>query len=416
MKIGLVLEGGANRGVFTSGVLDYFMEQDLGKAFRYVIGTSAGAGNAMNFISGQHGRSRDTTITKDKRYAYFGLKNIIRTGHLFDMENIYWRVPTEYNLFDFDVRAVDGRDVYFRAKRRLRIGQRNFNYDVVAVTLKHLVGKHGNAHLEIAAGAAVSACVALAGKSDGLTVCDTSRDIYRDLDLLLCHAVAGAGRARSVDDLALAAALRADPCRLHRAEHGLLAYIYLTGTVAVRAGLCLGARLCAGAVAVRAGLNAVDLNVADYALAGLHELDIKRYDDIRASARRVRIGARTSAEAAAENVVEYIAEVYAVAAAESACESAETAESSTAACALTRAVARIDSREAELIVSGLLLRVGKHIVSFVDLLEFSLCLGIIRIKVGVVFLCHLTVRLLDLSVGSALFQTQHLVIVFFIHK
>ena len=41
MKIGLVLEGGANRGVFTSGVLDYFMEQDLGKAFRYVIGTSA---------------------------------------------------------------------------------------------------------------------------------------------------------------------------------------------------------------------------------------------------------------------------------------------------------------------------------------------------------------------------------------
>ena len=42
MKIGLVLEGGANRGVFTSGVLDYFMEQDLGKAFRYVIGTSAG--------------------------------------------------------------------------------------------------------------------------------------------------------------------------------------------------------------------------------------------------------------------------------------------------------------------------------------------------------------------------------------
>ena len=49
MKIGLVLEGGANRGVFTSGVLDYFMEQDLGKAFRYVIGTSAGAGHEFYF-------------------------------------------------------------------------------------------------------------------------------------------------------------------------------------------------------------------------------------------------------------------------------------------------------------------------------------------------------------------------------
>ena len=100
MKIGLVLEGGANRGVFTSGVLDFFMEKGL--TFQYAIGTSAGAGNAMNFISGQHGRSRDTTITKDKRYAYFGVKNILKTGHLFDMENIFWMVPTEYNLFDFD--------------------------------------------------------------------------------------------------------------------------------------------------------------------------------------------------------------------------------------------------------------------------------------------------------------------------
>lgn len=50
MKIGLVLEGGANRGVFTSGVLDYLMEQ--GVTFQYVAGTSAGAGNAMNFIAG----------------------------------------------------------------------------------------------------------------------------------------------------------------------------------------------------------------------------------------------------------------------------------------------------------------------------------------------------------------------------
>lgn len=100
MKIGLVLEGGANRGVFTSGVLDYLMEQ--GVQFQYVVGTSAGAGNAMNFISGQIGRSRDTTVTKDKRYSYFGLKNLFKTGHLFDMDNIYWKVPTEYNVFDFD--------------------------------------------------------------------------------------------------------------------------------------------------------------------------------------------------------------------------------------------------------------------------------------------------------------------------
>lgn len=100
MKIGLVLEGGANRGVFTSGVLDYLMEK--GVQFQYVVGTSAGAGNAMNYIAGQIGRSRDTNITKEKEYQYFGLKTLLKTGHLFDMNTIYWEVPTKYNLFDFD--------------------------------------------------------------------------------------------------------------------------------------------------------------------------------------------------------------------------------------------------------------------------------------------------------------------------
>lgn len=100
MKIGLVLEGGANRGVFTAGVLDYLMEQ--GVVFQYVVGTSAGAGNAMNYIAGQLGRSRDTNISKDKRYQYFGLKTLLKTGHLFDMNTIYWEIPTKYHLFDFD--------------------------------------------------------------------------------------------------------------------------------------------------------------------------------------------------------------------------------------------------------------------------------------------------------------------------
>ena len=43
-KVGLVLEGGGMRGVYTSGVLDYMMEQNL--YIPYVIGVSAGAGNA----------------------------------------------------------------------------------------------------------------------------------------------------------------------------------------------------------------------------------------------------------------------------------------------------------------------------------------------------------------------------------
>ena len=56
MKVGLVLEGGAARGVFTAGVLDYWMEQGL--MFPYIAGVSIGACNAMDYISGQPGRTR----------------------------------------------------------------------------------------------------------------------------------------------------------------------------------------------------------------------------------------------------------------------------------------------------------------------------------------------------------------------
>ena len=54
MKTGIVLEGGASRGVFTTGVVDVFLEKGL--TFDYCIGVSAGAGNAMNYKSGQRRR------------------------------------------------------------------------------------------------------------------------------------------------------------------------------------------------------------------------------------------------------------------------------------------------------------------------------------------------------------------------
>ena len=52
-RAGMILEGGGTRGVFTAGVLDYFMEQGL--YLPYVIGVSAGACNAVNYVSHQKG-------------------------------------------------------------------------------------------------------------------------------------------------------------------------------------------------------------------------------------------------------------------------------------------------------------------------------------------------------------------------
>ena len=55
MKTGLVLEGGAMRGIYTAGVLDVFLEQGI--HFDGVIGVSAGALHGCSFVSGQKGRS-----------------------------------------------------------------------------------------------------------------------------------------------------------------------------------------------------------------------------------------------------------------------------------------------------------------------------------------------------------------------
>ncbi|MEG2801568.1 MAG: patatin-like phospholipase family protein, partial [Longicatena sp.] len=77
-KLGLVLEGGGMRGLYTAGVLDFFMEHDL--YTDGVIGVSAGACHASNYVAKQIGRAYkiSTDYVKDKRYmsAY----SLITTG------------------------------------------------------------------------------------------------------------------------------------------------------------------------------------------------------------------------------------------------------------------------------------------------------------------------------------------------
>ena len=67
-KLGLVLEGGGMRGIYTAGVLDFFMEQNL--YTDGVIGVSAGACHACSYVSKQIGRAyrTNTAYLKDKRY------------------------------------------------------------------------------------------------------------------------------------------------------------------------------------------------------------------------------------------------------------------------------------------------------------------------------------------------------------
>ena len=99
MKTGLVLEGGACRGVFTTGVLDVFM--DRGQTFDYCIGVSAGAGNAMNYKSRQRGRVI-SMLTDDHMPDYFGLSQAKKSGKLLDLDLLYDKFSFESDQpFDF---------------------------------------------------------------------------------------------------------------------------------------------------------------------------------------------------------------------------------------------------------------------------------------------------------------------------
>ncbi len=96
----LILEGGAVRGVFTAGVLDYLMEKEL--SFSYVVGVSAGACNAVDYVSWQPGRTRDCMIPKDKEYDFHNHKNMLRRKSLFDMDMIFDIYPNQVYPFDYD--------------------------------------------------------------------------------------------------------------------------------------------------------------------------------------------------------------------------------------------------------------------------------------------------------------------------
>ena len=86
------MEGGANRGIFTAGVLDYLMERDF--HFPYVVGTSAGACNATGYVSGQIGRMKKCTIITEKKNSYVTMKNMVKTHTLLDLSLIHISEPT----------------------------------------------------------------------------------------------------------------------------------------------------------------------------------------------------------------------------------------------------------------------------------------------------------------------------------
>lgn len=99
----LILEGGGMRGIFTIGVLDSFM--DRGVRFPYIIGVSAGACNALSYISNQRGRAKFSNIDMLEKYHYIGIKNLIFKGNIMDFDLLFHKLPEEIYPYDYDALA-----------------------------------------------------------------------------------------------------------------------------------------------------------------------------------------------------------------------------------------------------------------------------------------------------------------------
>ena len=100
MKKGLIMEGGAMRGMFTAGVIDVMMEQGI--EFDGAVGVSAGAVFGCNYKSKQIGRviRYNTRFCQDKRYG--GFRVLLKEGNFYSKQFCYEEVPLKYDIFDYD--------------------------------------------------------------------------------------------------------------------------------------------------------------------------------------------------------------------------------------------------------------------------------------------------------------------------
>lgn len=108
--VGLVLEGGGMRGLYTAGVLDALMNEEI--KVGGMVTVSAGALFGINYASGQKGRALryNKTYIKDKRYM--GIRQLIKTGDIISKDFAYYTVPFSLDVFDENAFKQSGIDFY----------------------------------------------------------------------------------------------------------------------------------------------------------------------------------------------------------------------------------------------------------------------------------------------------------------
>lgn len=126
-QAGLVLEGGGMKGVYTAGVLDFFL--DKGIEFSSVYGVSAGACHMCSYLSKQRGRALDISVDYLDTRRYCSVESLLTTGDLFNVDVCYSLIPDYLYPYDYDAfkqyqgkaysvvtDIVTGKPKYFRIR------------------------------------------------------------------------------------------------------------------------------------------------------------------------------------------------------------------------------------------------------------------------------------------------------------
>lgn len=110
MNKGIIFEGGAMRGLFTAGVIDVLMEEDI--TVDAMIGVSAGVAFGCNYKSRQNGRvlRYNTTFCKDSRYC--GVRTFLKTGDIFGADFCYNEMPYKLDIFDIETYENNPMDLH----------------------------------------------------------------------------------------------------------------------------------------------------------------------------------------------------------------------------------------------------------------------------------------------------------------
>ena len=128
MSVGLILEGGGMRGVFTAGVLDVFLEEGI--SFDTCIGVSAGSCHACSYLAKQKGRAIRYNLQFCNDPKYGSMRSLIKSGDYYNADYCYRYVPREVDIFDektfydnpmeFHIVATDiesGETVYYNCEK-----------------------------------------------------------------------------------------------------------------------------------------------------------------------------------------------------------------------------------------------------------------------------------------------------------